>query len=228
MLFRSLEEVAKAAREARQAYNSINNKEQLALIGEQEIKLLATEKAIREAKARLGRPVELIEVKIATIPDRIRYVEGDKFDPTGMVVKAIFADDSEIVVTDYTLDKTTFALGDEKVVVSYVYGGKTYNVDLLVNVEAKPVTPTPDTPSEDNNNAAGSNKAAIIAVSVVVPVIVIAGVAVAVVLILKKKKAAAKAQDNKLDGSDDKQETADDKKETAEEKQENADEKEEN
>lgn len=209
----ALEEVAKAAREARQAYNSINNKEQLALIGEQEIKLLATEKAIREAKARLGRPVELIEVKIATIPDRIRYVEGDKFDPTGMVVKAIFADDSEIVVTDYTLDKTTFALGDEKVVVSYVYGGKTYNVDLLVNVEAKPVTPTPDTPSEDNNNAAGSNKAAIIAVSVVVPVIVIAGVAVAVVLILKKKKAAAKAQDNKQDGSDDKQENADEKEE---------------
>ena len=142
-------------------------------------------------------------MKIATIPDKIRYVEGEAFDPTGMVVKAIFADDSEIVVTDYTLDKTTFAFGDEKVIVTYVYEGQTYNVDLLVNVESKPVVPTPDTPSDGNNNAAGGNKAAIIAVSVVVPVVVIAGVVAAVLVVLKKKKSETKVEENeKKDDSD--------------------------
>lgn len=199
----ALQAVAKAAQDARKAYNAINDKEQIALIGEQEQKLLAAEKAIRNAKARLGQPVALVEVKIATIPDKIRYVEGEAFDPTGMVVKAIFADDSEIVVTDYTLDKTTFALGDEKVIVTYVYEGRTYNVDLLVNVESKPVVPAPDTPSDGNNNAAGGNKAAIIAVSVVVPVVVIAGVVAAVLIVLKKKKSATKVEENeKKDDSD--------------------------
>ena len=191
----ALQAVVEAAQDARKAYNAINDKEQIAFIVEKEQILLAAEKAIREAKARLGQPVALVEVKIATIPDKIRYVEGETFDPTGMVVKAIFADGSEIVVTDYTLDKTTFAFGDEKVVVTYVYDGQTYNVDLLVNVEQKTIDP--DTPSEDNGEK--DDKTTIIIVSVVVPVVVIAGIVAAVLIVLKKKKSVTKVEESEQD-----------------------------
>lgn len=186
----ALDAVAQATQNARKAYNSINDKEQIALLGEYEQKLLVTEKAIRTAKARLGQPVALSQVKIATIPNKIRYVEGESFDATGMVVKAIFADQSEIVVTDYTIDKTVFAYGDEKVVVTYVYEGKAYNVDLLVNIEQKTTPVNPDGPNTDGKVEKDDNKAVVIAVSVVVPVVVIAGVAAAVLVILKKKKAS--------------------------------------
>ena len=170
--------------------------------------MLAAEKARREAKARLGQPVALVEVKIATIPNKIRYVEGETFDPTGMVVKAIFADGSEIAVTDYTLDKTTFAFGDEKVVVTYVYDGQAYSVDLLVNVEQKTAPVNPDTPSDDKDEKEDKgepkDKTMIIVVSVVVPVVVIAGIVAAVLVVLKKKKSATKVENNeKEDDSDD-------------------------
>lgn len=204
----ALQAVAKATQDARKAYNAINDKEQIALIGEKEQILLAAEKALREAKARLGQPVALVEVKIATIPNKIRYVEGETFDPTGMVVKAIFADGSEIAVTDYTLDKTTFAFGDEKVVVTYVYDGQTYSVDLLVNVEQKTAPVNPDTPSDDKDEKEDKgepkDKTMIIVVSVVVPVVVIAGIVAAVLVVLKKKKSATKVENNeKEDDSDD-------------------------
>lgn len=223
----ALDAVAQATQNARKAYNSITDKEQIALLGEYEQKLLATENAIRTAKARLGQPVALAEVKIATIPNKIRYVEGESFDATGMVVKAIFADQSEIVVTDYTIDKTVFAYGDEKVVVTYVYEGKTYNVDLLVNIEQKTTPVNPDGPNTDGKVEKGDNKAVVIAVSVVVPVVVIASVAAAVLVILKKKKASklqSKEESDENNVESDEKETSDeiaqdtDDKEQSEEK----------
>jgi hypothetical protein len=223
----ALDAVAQATQNARKAYNSINDKEQIALLGEYEQKLLVTEKAIRTAKARLGQPVALSQLKIATIPNKIRYVEGESFDATGMVVKAIFADQSEIVVTDYTIDKTVFAYGDEKVVVTYVYEGKTYNVDLLVNIEQKTTPVNPDGPNTDGKVEKDDNKAVVIAVSVVVPVVVIAGVAAAVLVILKKKKASklqSKEESDENNVKSDEKETSDeiaqdtDDKEQSEEK----------
>lgn len=166
-------------------------------------------------------------MKIATIPNKIRYVEGESFDATGMVVKAIFADQSEIVVTDYTIDKTVFAYGDEKVVVTYVYEGKTYNVDLLVNIEQKTTPINPDGPNTDGKVEKDDNKAVVIAVSVVVPVVVIAGVAAAVLVILKKKKASklqSKEESDENNVESDEKETSDeisqdtDDKEQSEEK----------
>ena len=38
-----------------------------------------------------------------------------------MIVKFIFDDDSELIVTDYKVDKTTLVYGDEKVVITCVY-----------------------------------------------------------------------------------------------------------
>ncbi len=49
------------------------------------------------AKAQTG-------VKITTPPNTVEYANGMPFDPTGMVVVAVYDDESEQVVTDYTIE----------------------------------------------------------------------------------------------------------------------------
>lgn len=49
------------------------------------------------AKAQTG-------VKITTPPTTVEYANGMAFDPTGMVVVAVYDDESEQVVTDYTIE----------------------------------------------------------------------------------------------------------------------------
>ncbi len=210
----ALDKVVTVVREARLAYNAITDKAQLALVTKQEQTLLAAEKALRDAKARLGQPVALSEVTIASIPTKIRYKEGEAFDASGMVLKAIFADGSEVNVTDFTVDKSTFALGDDKVIISYVYEGTTYNVELRVNVEAKDAVVNPDK-DKTNGKDDKDNLALIVSLSVVIPVVVIAVVAVATILVVKKKKLVAKKneqaqEDDETQENQSKQSVADD------------------
>lgn len=184
--------------QAREAYNKITSDDQRALVEEKYASLLKIENAMRLARAKLGQPVKLEKLELASIPNKYRYVEGETFDPTGMVVKAIFEDKSEIVVTDYTLSKTKLEYGDRRIDISYVYAGQTYTVEVRVSVEK-----ASDSVPDDANNTEKDNKAVIIAVSVVVPTVVIIGVAVAVVLILKKKKADKSQKQNIDEKADD-------------------------
>lgn len=80
----------------------------------------------------------LTGIEITTAPDRTAYTEGDTFDPTGMVVKAKYDDDSLVEVKDYTYSpngalKTT----DTAVVVSYQ--GKTAEQKITVAAKSEVV-----------------------------------------------------------------------------------------
>ena len=44
------------------------------------------------------------ELEIITPPTKIKYVEGQNFDKTGMVVKATYEDGEELNITDYTIE----------------------------------------------------------------------------------------------------------------------------
>jgi len=133
--FAAISEAAELARAARLKFNKITDPDQLALVGEESEALTAYESVLREKKKEFGQPVAVKELKIEKTPDKTRYVSGEKFNAEGMVVKFVFDDDSELIVTDYAVDKTTLVYGDEKVVVTCVYEGKSYSVDLLLNVE---------------------------------------------------------------------------------------------
>ena len=88
----------------------------------------------------------LIEsLDLAVEPKKIRYRAGENFDPTGMVIKAIYSDGSEICLTEgnYVLDKTVLSAKDESVTVSFTDHGQTYTVIVKVNVERDP-NKTPD------------------------------------------------------------------------------------
>ena len=177
--FAAISEAAELARAARRKFNKITDPDQLALVSEETETLSAYETVLREKKKEFGQPVAVKELKIEKTPDKTRYVSGEKFNAEGMVVKFVFDDDSELIVTDYTVDKTTLVYGDEKVVITCVYEGQSYTVDLLLNVEENSES------NGDDNGKTGCLVGALVGGGVGVAVV---AAAVVVLLYLKKKK----------------------------------------
>ncbi|MBD5092045.1 MAG: hypothetical protein HDT36_01515 [Clostridiales bacterium] len=195
----SLAEIKKAggvgelAAAARKAYNLVAGAEQLELAKESLATLLAVEKALREKKEVFGEHVGLQSMVVVKAPTKSRYEDGETFDPTGMQMKVIYTDGSEVELggdSRYTAtpnvlkyDKLTY--GSITVTITYTDGADSISTDItvMVNPVPEPVPPTP-TP-----NKGGLSKSAVIAIAVVIPVVVLlaAGAVVAVLLIKKKK-----------------------------------------
>lgn len=75
---------------------------------------------------------ELQSIVIDTQPTKVNYVEGESFDPAGMVVKANYNVGDPAVITNYTYSPNgALKLSDDKVVVSY--NEKTATVDITVS-----------------------------------------------------------------------------------------------
>ena len=92
----------------------------------------------------LGQPEVVKTVKIIKItkkPDKTEYLAGDKFDPKGMVVTAVYDDNSEAVlpVTGYTIfhgDKLT--QGQTDVTIQYNDGSGSSNIKAYQKITVKP------------------------------------------------------------------------------------------
>ena len=65
----------------------------------------------------------LTSIKVTTLPNKIIYVEGQNFDPTGMIVTAYYDNDTSEVVTGYTYEGYDSTVGTKTITVSF--GGKT-------------------------------------------------------------------------------------------------------
>ena len=77
------------------------------------------------------------------LPDKTVYNAGEAFDPTGMVVTAVYSDGSSKEVTGYTCSPETITAGVSEVVVSY--NGLTASVPVKLNlVTSIAVTTLPD------------------------------------------------------------------------------------
>lgn len=84
-------------------------------------------------------------IKIAKKPDKTEYMAGDKFDPKGMVVTAVYDDNSEAVlpVTGYTIfhgDKLT--QGQTDVTIQYNDGSGSSNIKTYQKITVKPYAGT--------------------------------------------------------------------------------------
>ena len=96
----------------------------------------------------LGQPevVKKVEsIKITTPPTKTEYMAGDKFDPKGMVVTAVYDDNSEAVlpVTGYTIfhgDKLT--QGQMDVTIQYNDGSGSSNIKAYQKITVKPYVGT--------------------------------------------------------------------------------------
>ena len=73
----------------------------------------------------------LEKIEITTNPNKTAYEEGEKFDKTGMVVTAVYSDNSKETVTDYAYTPTgSLTANDKRVIITYK--GKTTTISISV------------------------------------------------------------------------------------------------
>lgn len=61
---------------------------------------------------------KVVSLEITTLPEKLVYIEGEKVDPTGMVITATFNDGSVEQITEYEISELADALGTQTVTVS--------------------------------------------------------------------------------------------------------------
>lgn len=71
------------------------------------------------------------KIEITKLPNKTQYSVGEKFEATGMVVKAKYLDGTEKEITDYKITKTeSLKIGDTTITIEYE--GITSNIDITV------------------------------------------------------------------------------------------------
>ena len=72
---------------------------------------------------------------VTTNPDKMNYIPGESFDPTGMVVTVTYTDGSESVVTNYSYSPTgPLASGVDTITIQYSEIGATVQTTLSINI----------------------------------------------------------------------------------------------
>ena len=96
-------------------------------------------------KAVYSSEVVLSAIAVVTEPTRAVYTVGDRFDPAGMVVKAIYTDKSEKTLSNESLvfvPAGSLTVDDSSVIVSYTEGKVTKTATVSITVSEKPTMAT--------------------------------------------------------------------------------------
>ena len=74
----------------------------------------------------------LVSLKIEQAPTKTSYIEGETFDPTGMIVKAVYSNGAEVATYAYTYSPadTPLTTSDNKITISY--NGKSAEQNITV------------------------------------------------------------------------------------------------
>lgn len=100
----------------------------------------------------------LLELRVDKKPNKVVYVEGETFDPTGMVVTAIFTGGTGVEITEYTITPNKALTADDKVIViSYSDGEQKKEVSLDITVTKKQEEDKGNK-TEDDKNAGKEEK----------------------------------------------------------------------
>lgn len=83
------------------------------------------------------RKIALQKIEVTTMPSKTEYKEGDNFDPTGMVVKASYTDNTSKEVTGYTYSEAPLDPADQVVEIAYTEDGVTKKTAIDIVVEAE-------------------------------------------------------------------------------------------
>ena len=82
-------------------------------------------------------------IQIAKKPYKIKYKEGEIFDKAGMIVKAIYSDNSESNINNYFIDKILpLTIYDSKISITYKNKMVSFNI-LIINDEEIEIVPNP-------------------------------------------------------------------------------------
>ena len=98
-------------------------------VNQTEITISFEENTITQAITVIPNP--LIEIAVTKEPNKTKYVVGQSFDKTGMVVTGIYQDESTYEIIDYTIeDGTNLTKGQTYVTINYE--GKTTTQEITV------------------------------------------------------------------------------------------------
>ena len=85
------------------------------------------------------------KIEVTKQPIKTEYIEGQKFDKTGMVVKATYLDGTENTITDYTINNTTLKSDDEEIEVEFEGVKTSVKINVTKNkVEKVEITKLPN------------------------------------------------------------------------------------
>jgi len=73
----------------------------------------------------------LMSISLTKLPNKQSYLEGDTFDQIGLVVTANYDDDTSKIITTYTLDGYSAAVGTKTITITY--GNKTATFTVVVH-----------------------------------------------------------------------------------------------
>lgn len=80
----------------------------------------------------------LTKIKIDTAPTKVEYVEGEKFDKTGMKVSVVYSDGTTKEITNYTYTPNgKLTEKDLEITITYTEGGVTKTARQEITVKAK-------------------------------------------------------------------------------------------
>lgn len=71
-------------------------------------------------------------IKVTKLPNKLDYNEGEEFDPTGMIIEAIYNDGTTEAIEDYTYDSKPFVAGDSSVTIKY--SGASTKVKIVLSL----------------------------------------------------------------------------------------------
>lgn len=80
-------------------------------------------------------PNPLMEIKVTKAPDKIKYVVGQNFDKTGIVITGTYQDGATHEILDYTIEDDTY-LTKGQTYVTIKYGEKTTTQAIIVEEKA--------------------------------------------------------------------------------------------
>ena len=82
-----------------------------------------------------GDGMYLTAIEITTPPDKTDYIEGEKFNSTGMVVTAYYQNGTSKVITNWELtDNNKLKVGQTKVTIKYTENGRSRTASQQINV----------------------------------------------------------------------------------------------
>ncbi len=76
----------------------------------------------------------LSSIQVTTLPKKLIYLKGDAFDPSGMIVTALYNNGTSEIITDYTVRGFTSTPGIKEITVSYQRKTARFSVTVDSNV----------------------------------------------------------------------------------------------
>ncbi len=163
-------EFSESVKTAHRILNNTTSSQQLEFMGEDRIaKLTAVEEALKPVKAKFGITVKISSISVdGSSKHKSEYVNGEKFDMTGLVLRVVYDDYSVETVSDLTdvsiQSAYSGALHTYNTFVGAQYKGEYFRIPVTVSEEQEPSPPvgpdqpqepTPGAPTESNSGCGG-------------------------------------------------------------------------